>query len=131
MTASFVFLGTAIMVGLIFLAGKAWEIRRGVRVYDSVRTMLDQYASEIYTALVTGGIPLRWRQSVTLFMHQSTHALVQAAVHGLRAVERPLARLSYRMRVSKPKAGGAEVSEFLKTITPDKQGNGNFQEKSV
>lgn len=130
MLAPLILLSVAALLGVLFLVVRTIEVRRGTRFFDEQRTVLDGYAAELYSALVMGGIPVRWRQYTAFLMHRVTHEVVHLAVLSLRAVERPLARLSYRMRVSQPKTGG-EVSSFLKTITPEKSGSGEFQEKSV
>lgn len=130
MTAPLILLSVALLLGALFLAVRMVEVRRDIRFFDEQRTALDAHANELYAAVVMGGIPVRWRQYTAFLVHQITHEIVHLAVLSLRAIERPLARLSYRMRVSQPKTGG-EVSSFLKTITPDKSGSGEFQEKSV
>jgi hypothetical protein len=68
-----------------------------------------------------GGIPVSWRTYTRAIVHELTHFLVRVAVEVVRAIERPLAKLSYKMRVSAPKSGMAPVSEFLKTLTPEKK----------
>ena len=101
-----------------------------MRVYADMRAQLDTFAEELWRAAVLGGIPLSWRQRAQAIVHELGHESVHAAVTVLRSIEAPLSRLSYRMRVSAPKTGAAPVSEFLKTITPDRT-SGDFQQKSV
>lgn len=120
----------SLILALGFIMFRRWETARGVRMFDARRTALDQYAEELWSALVLGGLPVRWRQNAIAVTHRLGHGGVHMAVSALRAAERPLARLSYKMRVSAPKAGSAQVSKFLQTITPQK-GSGDFQEKSV
>ena len=129
-------ISTIVLLSLIaltaaFVVFRVSESRFEKRAFNELRTRLDQHAEELYTALVMGGIPLSWRRFVVALVHEVGHELVHFMVSGLRAVERPLARLSYRLRVSAPKTGAAPVSEFLKTITPDRTSNSEFQQKSV
>ncbi len=95
------------------------EERVGRRLFAPTRERLDVYATELWQALVMGGVPMRWRQEVLRAAHTAVHTGVHVAVAALRAAERPLARLSYKMRVSAPKGNGKQVSEFLRTITPE------------
>lgn len=97
------------------------EEARGVRYFDTARRSLDARAEVVWEALVLGGIPVSWRSYVRAALHDLTHLLVRIAVEVVRAIERPLARLSYKMRISAPKSGVAPVSEFLKILTPEKK----------
>lgn len=131
MTSALVVIILALSAGLAFVSMRRFEESRGIRLFNERRVALDSYASSLWEALVLGGIPVAWRKHAALLIHGVTHEGVRQAVEVVRAVERPLARLSYKMRVSAPKGAGAPVSDFLKTITPDKTGNGDFREKSV
>ncbi len=97
------------------------ETARGARYFDATRTVLDRRALEFWEALVMGGIPVSWRSYARAIMHDTAHLLVRLAVETVRALERPLVKLSYKMRVTAPKSGAAPVSEFLKTLSPEKK----------
>ncbi len=107
-------------IGGVFTVRRV-ELVRGTRFFEPVRASFDSWATDLWSALVLGGIPVSWRSYVRAVAHDLTHLLVRVAVEVIRAIERPLARLSYKMRVSAPKSGMAPVSEFLKTLTPDKK----------
>ena len=121
----------ALLAALSFVSVRRFEVVKGSRFFETQRSVLDTRAEEVWQALVTGGAPQSWRTYVQATAHAVTHEVVRLAVEVVRAVERPLARLSYKMRVSAPKATTAPVSDFLKTITPDKTGSGDLQHKSV
>lgn len=104
-----------------FLSLRRYEVAHGVRFLETQRSMLDMRAVTLWRMLVLGGIPLSWRTYVRSIVHDLTRLGVHSAVELVRAVERPLAKLSYKMRVSAPKSGSAPVSSFLRTITPDKK----------
>lgn len=131
MITPLVVLALALVSMIGFTLFRSWEARKEIRYFNDNRTVLDGYAEELYAALVMGGLPLRWRQNAAALIHNISHNGVLLMVATLRAVERPLARLSYRMRVSTPKVGTAQVSDFLKTLSPDKAMGGELQEKSV
>lgn len=116
-----VILLVALSAMLGFLSLRRFEVARGERFFETHREVLDARAEVLWTSLVVGGIPLSWRRYATAFAHEASHALVHLAVEVVRAVERPLARLSYRMRVSAPKSGSTPVSDFLRIITPEKK----------
>jgi hypothetical protein len=118
---SLVFLGA-------FLGFRVWEEKKGVRLLEEKRYLLDSQVSVLYRAMVMGSIPVEWRMYAIHFFHWISHRLVVTAVETLRAIERPLTRLSYRLRTRVPKSNGKEVSSFLKTITPERsegKGTGN------
>lgn len=106
---------------LAFVSVRRTEVARGERFFEAERALLDARVSELWTRAVRGGVPMSWRSFLRAVLHDATHLTVHAAVEGIRAVERPLARLSYKMRISAPKSGVAPVSEFLKVLTPDKK----------
>jgi hypothetical protein len=61
-----------------------------------------------------------------------SHEIVHLFLATLRAVEKPVAQLSYKMRLARTKNGTRSVSEYLRTITPDKgEEKTALQEKSV
>lgn len=124
-------LAATIVAAVLFVLFRVAESRRDVRFFNTTRTVLDAQAIEFWNALVTGGVPLAWREHAAVATHRVTQVAVHLAVAALRAAERPLARLSYKMRVSAPKAGGTQVSEFLKTITPDKSGTSQSSARIV
>lgn len=112
-------------VGLVltfsFILFRVWEVRRGVRIYNERRLLVDQWAERVFETLVLGGVPLSWRKYAVAVVHEISHEAVRLMVVIIRAAEKPLVRLSYRLRVSAPKTGAQPVSEFLRTIAPDKQ----------
>lgn len=118
-TAALVLVFT-ILLAVAFVVFRTVEARQNRRFFDATRTAWDQRVTTAWHALVTGGVPREWREHAAVVLHRATQSGVHVAVTALRAAERPLARLSYKMRVSAPKAGTGQVSEFLKTITPDK-----------
>ncbi|MEK7063248.1 MAG: hypothetical protein AAB955_00985 [Patescibacteria group bacterium] len=118
LTATFILITAAVLLGA-FVTFRIVEHKRGVRLFEVSRAALDVHALILWNDLVTGGVPLKWRHSAKVIAHQATHGGLQSLVILLRAAERPLARLSYKLRVSAPKAGGREVSQYLKTITPE------------
>jgi hypothetical protein len=70
---------------------------------------------------VTGSLPTAWRHVLAVFLHDTTHRTVVFLVEALRAVERPLTRISFRMRIQKSSVGGKGISPFLKSIVPEKK----------
>ena len=121
MLAPLIIILVALSAMLGFLSLRRLEVARGMRYFDTERAVLDQHAEIMWMKLIHGGIPLSWRTYAGVILHDITHLGVHSAVELVRAVERPLARLSYKMRVSAPKGGGAPVSNFLRTITPEKK----------
>ncbi len=130
MDIQFIVLALIVAVSAILFVLRHAEESRGQRFFADARSKLDQQTMNIYEGAVMGGVPHVWRDASVKFIHDVTHGAVQQAVKGLRSVERPLSRLSYKMRVSQPKATAGEVSEFLKTITPERP-QSELVEKSV
>lgn len=118
-----------------FLIFRSWEEKRGIRLWADARTKLDEKVHRMYHRAVTGTIPYRYRTAFFVFLQKMIHEAVLVIVATLRAIERPLTRLSYRMRMATPKANGKEVSSFLRTIVPlkkrESEGDGTESEKSV
>jgi len=104
-----------------FAALKVWEERKGARILEPMRASLDAQLPRIYQAAVMGSLPTSWRHAVAVFAHDATHRAVVFLVEVLRAVERPLTRISFRMRIQKPSANGKGISPFLKSIMPEKK----------
>jgi hypothetical protein len=75
----------------------------------------------MYKAAVLGSIPEKYRLAAVALLHSLAHDAVVFAVEALRSLERPLARLSLRLRQSAPRPSGKEPSPFLKTIAPEKR----------
>ncbi|MDO8523974.1 MAG: hypothetical protein Q7R74_01960 [bacterium] len=123
MSAAVTFL-IALALLVAFVVFRFWEEKRGVRLFAEKRAAADTVVAEMYRAAVMGNIPAEYRIAVIRFLHTLAHDTVVFLVEGLRAVERPLTRLSYRMRQSAPASNGKEPSAFLKTITPEKPANG-------
>lgn len=116
MFASIVFFSALILLG-VFIVLRLLEEKRGTRfIMPSVRASLDVYATRWYDLAVTGSIPAEYRARVLMFFRQTLHSVVVLIVAGLRAVERPLTRLSYKMRMAASHTGTKEVSSFLKTM---------------
>ncbi len=113
------FVSLALLIA--FAALKAWEERRGVRFLEPMRASLDARLPGIYHAAVMGNLPTGWRHTVAVFAHDATHRGVVFLVETLRAVERPLTRISFRMRIQRPSANGKGISPFLKSIIPGKK----------
>lgn len=117
-------------VGTIaFIGTRLIEERRGARFFDAARLKLDKGAAKMYRVMVFGEIPRGYRKTLFSFINTFLHKAVRALVLGLRALERPLVRLSHRMRVSAREPKG-EPSAFLKTIRPS-EGDGKKPEDSV
>ncbi len=121
----------AFVLLVVFLIFRSWEMRRGVRILAGPRSDMDVVAERVYGVLVTGSIPEQYRFALIAFGRRTVHLGVVLLVHVLRGVERPLLRLSHRMRTSTPSANGKEVSPFLKTITPDKSSSSENTDTSV
>ncbi len=110
------FLALILLLG--FVGFRFWEEKRDVRVFAHARGIADEFAKHLYHSAVMGNISAEYRVALTHFLHTLAHDTVVFLVEGLRAIERPLTRLSYRMRKSPPAPAGKEPSAFLKTITP-------------
>jgi len=104
-----------------FFGFRAWEMKRGTRLFDTFRAKIDVYASRAYATMVTGQIPPAWRITIVVVLHNVVHRAVVFSVETLRNIERPLTRLSHRLRTRAPSANGHEVSPFLKNIVPNKK----------
>lgn len=120
MWAAVPFFSTLILLGAFF-GFLAWERKRGVRLFDVYRSALDEKVLRSYHRLVVGEIPASWRRIAFDFLHKTAHKAVVVSVEVLRAVERPLSKLSHRMRTRPPSVEGKEVSAFLKNIAPEKK----------
>lgn len=106
------FIGGAVLLGCVGLV--LWyEARRGARFFEHTRRMLDRRVSVLYRTLVFGEIPSGYRTQVRRFMADATHRTLIVLVKVLRAVERPLVRLTREMRYH---ATTSEPSHFIKTI---------------
>ena len=114
-----------------FFLFREWEEKRGRKAWAPARLEADRRVADLYNKMVMGSIPQSWREAVIAFLHQATHTVVVWTVAGLRAAERPLARLSYRMRQQAPAGTGKGPSEFLKTMSEKKNGNGTTPESGV
>jgi hypothetical protein len=118
--AAIPFVASLVLLGG-FLGFRLWEEKAGTRIFSRTREHADEVISNVYRGLVTRDIPTEWRRMLMALFHQLSHMLVVLTVQGLRAIERPLTRLSYRMRRGVPMANGKGPSEFLKTISPTKK----------
>lgn len=116
MSAAITFFISLVLL-LAFFVFRSWEEKRGVRVFASVRRGLDETVRDIYQGAVTGSIPAHYRVALITSLRHRAHETVLLLVDVLRAIERPLTRLSYRMRMANPNAPKREVSSFLQTIS--------------
>ena len=112
------FISLALLVGFVFF--RFGEEKRGVKLWARTRDSYDATIADAYKQAVMGNLPSNWRVAFLSLMHKVSHAAVVLTVQALRAIERPLLRLSYRMRRGVPSANGKEPSEFLKTISEKK-----------
>lgn len=127
MFAVYTFVVALILLGA-FVIFRMWEEKRGIRMWSRAREGVDMQVVEVYRSAVTGSIPQKYRIQFFAFLQHTVHEFVLLLVATLRAVERPLTRISYRMRMSASNTKKKEVSPFLKTIAPEKtdtdSGNG-------
>ena len=116
------------IIGLLgtisFVFFRLWEVRRTRRFFENYRALLDRMTERLYGILVFGEIPRHYRTRLALVVRSLSHRAVHSAVLALRALERPLARVSHRMRMSAAESE-REPSDFLKTITPQKKDGKN------
>lgn len=121
------FISLALLVAYVLF--RMGEEKRGVKLWAHARESADSAIEKAYHRAVMGNLPSNWRDAFLKFAHQLSHAGVVLTVEALRAIERPLLRLSHRMRRGgAPTATGKEPSEFLKTITPEKKETGNSED---
>jgi hypothetical protein len=120
MSAAVTFL-LALILLVAFTVFRFYEQRTGVRHWAHARAVADDVVEKMYHAAVVGNIPAEYRTVIVHFLHTMAHDTVVFLVESLRSIERPLTRLSYRMRQSAPPPSGKEPSAFLKTITPEKK----------
>ncbi len=131
MGAAVVFFAASALLGIL-IGVRAVEERRGIRVFQDVRSRYDRRIAEAYTRIVANDFPIEIRQNVSHALHWLSHRIVVLAVEMVRAIERPLTRLSYRLRTRAPKPSGKDVSPFLRTITPEKRtGDGSTPPREV
>ncbi len=123
-------LSTSLGLFCLTYLGLWMERAAGKKVFSETRAGFDNAIAAFFNSAVLGGVPNEWRDQFVKSTHDVIHLMVQVGVSVLRALERPLSRLSYRMRMRQPQATATEVSEFLKTITPERRG-GDLVEKSV
>ena len=120
MSAAVTFL-IALVLLVAFVFFRFWEQKRGVKVWADARNTADEVVSDMYTSAVLGSFPHKYRIAFLNFLHTLLHDSVVFAVESLRALERPLTRLSYRLRQSAPSANGKEPSAFLKNLVSEKK----------
>ena len=134
MFAVYTFVVAFVLLG-VFIFFRMWEQKRRIRMWAGAREKADEQVVEAYRSAITGSIPQHYRIRFLAFLRNAIHELVLLLVATLRAVERPLTRISYRMRMSASNTNKKEVSPFLQTIVPEKPdtvpGDGTGQEKSV
>lgn len=112
-------LGLAGFVG--FVVVRMWEARRGARIVETHRASLDATVASLWRTLVVGDPGVMLRHQALALAHALSHRTLASFATLLRTIERPIARISHRMRMMPPKAPTREPSEFLKTITPEKR----------
>lgn len=106
------------VVGLLLFPGVLmFEAHRGTRFFDTGRARLDRITRRAYRMLVFGEIPHTYRFYLVRTFRLVTHRVIVGAVSLLRALERPLSRMSHRMRRSNEVTLRAP-SPFLQTISP-------------
>ena len=112
-------------ISLVLLAAfvlfRLWEEKRAKRVLPAIRATADVVVSDMYQSAVTGDIPKKYQTAAVHFLYTLAHDTLVFLVEGLRAIERPLSQLSYRLRRSVPQGSGKEPSAFLKAVTPEKK----------
>lgn len=123
--------GIALVLLIAFIVFRFWEEKRAVRFLAPTRSGADEVVLDMYQAAVRGNVPEKYRIMVLKFLHLLAHETVAGAVEALRAAERPLTRLSYRLRRSVPAANGKEPSPFLKTLAPDKKPEGEDMTNTI
>ncbi|TAJ14803.1 hypothetical protein EPO56_01790 [Patescibacteria group bacterium] len=136
-SVSLFLLSSTLLTG--FIVFRLWEEKRGHRLWALKREHADHVVTDMYHRAITGNVPYRYRTAFIVFLQKGIHEVVLLLVAGLRSIERPLTRLSYRMRMAVPQPKGKEVSSFLRTIVPRKKKqvepvltrDSNSSEKSV
>ncbi|PIR84958.1 hypothetical protein COU15_03330 [Candidatus Kaiserbacteria bacterium CG10_big_fil_rev_8_21_14_0_10_45_20] len=103
-----------------FVLFRLWEAQRTERFFEQARKSLDSVAERLYRVMVFGEIPRHYRTKTATVLRFFSHHAIHTAVLALRSIERPLTRMSHRMRMSSSESK-QEPSDFLKTITPDKK----------
>ncbi len=117
MIAISVFFISVILLGA-FLAVRLFEEKRGARFFASSRAHADERTLHLYRGLVMGSLPTEYRAKLFAAMQKTAHEAVLKTVFFLRALERPLTQLSYRLRHPAQGQPRREVSSFLKTLMP-------------
>lgn len=120
---------------VLFVAFRFFESGREHRFFAHQRKMLDTVTTRVYRTLVLGELPHSYRQLFIDAVRGALHSVVLVVVSVLRKIERPLSRMSHRMRAPRTKNGESrDPSAFLKTISPKKKmkkEDGNELEDSV
>lgn len=116
---------------LLFFVFRMWEEKRGIRLLPNFRNSADETVKDMYRGAITGSIPSHYRVEFIAFLQRITHEVVLLLVEALRAVERPLTRLAYRMRMSAPNTKKKPVSAFLKTIAFEKESGSDMQSEGA
>jgi hypothetical protein len=122
MDASVTFFVSLLLL-LAFIAFRFFEESRGRKLWPEARAKADVVVSEAYKSAVMGSVPTEYREAFAHFLNRMAHDAVIFLVEGLRAIERPLARLSFRLR-QRPQGMKKDPSPFLKTLAPDKKPEG-------
>lgn len=115
------FFSGVVFIGL-FIILRVFEVRRGKRVFEHFRSHLDAFSTRLYRLFVFGEIPSTYRNFLSSTARSVFHQVVVLLVRLLRALERPLSRLNYRMRSTRGKDEQREPSPFLKDIGTSKNG---------
>ena len=117
---------------VLYALWRSIEIRRQSRAFEATRARLDVFATRLYRLFVFGELPATYRARLAKFAQSVAHSTVMFLVSMLRAVERPLSRLSHRMRVIRAKENKPpDSSSFLKTLSSSKRKDGEKPTDSV
>lgn len=117
---------------LLFVGVRFFENKRGARFFGPLRESLDASTVRIYRALVLGDIPRSYRKHVLHALRRAVHSFVVFLATLLRRIERMLSRAGHSLRPTRAeRSQDRNPSQFLKTITPEKKGDGTPSSDSV
>jgi hypothetical protein len=97
-----------------------WEVKRGARLFEGARRRADETVRVWYRIVVMGELPHAYRIHLAAALRAAGHHLVVLLARALRALERPLLKLSHQMRRG-PQGNGTAPSSYLKTLSSDSQ----------
>lgn len=96
-----IFFSVGVVGLLLSICLFVWEAKTGSRFLSMLRTKLDRTVRVLYRTAVFGEIPRVWRIEFAAWVRRATHGGVNILITTLRAIERPLSRISRRMQYSK------------------------------